>query len=198
MRSDMVENQVAVNFIGCWKMSKLFVPHLMESKGRLINMVSFCTECPLPTLSVYTATKAALMSLTNGMRMELAKYGVDVVMFNPGDHPGETPLCFGQKEKYDSMEDEVKQRFPHQVVEHFKAYREKFETTFSGHGPPLKSLSSPGLYANFDRIITEEKPLEFYINSDWKTRLYFGFLKVLPLILYKLLDSSVVERRFVM
>lgn len=176
----MVENQVAVNFIGCWKMSKLFMPHLMESKGRLINVVSFCTECPLPTLSVYTATKAALMSLTNGMRMELAKYGVDVLLFNPGDHPGETPLCFGQKSKYDAMEPEVKQRFPAQVVEQFEAYRSKFETAFPGQ-PPLRPLNSPGLYANFDKMITEDKPVEFYINSDWKTRLYFGFLKVLPL-----------------
>ena len=49
------------------------IPRITLSKGRLVNMISFCTECPLPTLSVYTATKAALFSLSNGMRMELAK-----------------------------------------------------------------------------------------------------------------------------
>lgn len=54
-------------------MSQVFMPHLMESEGRLVNMISYCTECPLPTLSVYTATKAALFSLSNGMRMELKK-----------------------------------------------------------------------------------------------------------------------------
>ena len=71
--SDMVKNQLDVNFLGCWRMSQVFSPHLIESKGRLVNMVSYCTECPLPTLSIYTATKAALFSLSNGMRMELAK-----------------------------------------------------------------------------------------------------------------------------
>ena len=71
--SDMVKNQFNVNILGCWKMSQVFMPHLMSSKGRLVNMLSFCTECPLPTLSVYTATKAALFSLSNGMRMELKK-----------------------------------------------------------------------------------------------------------------------------
>ena len=163
-------------------MSKYFAPHLMASKGRLVNVVSFCTECPLPTLSVYTATKAALMSLTNGMRMELAKYDVDVVLFNPGDHPGETPLCFGQKDNYDAMEAEVQNRFSssgNKIMEHFQAYRAKFETTFPGR-PALEPLKSPGLYANFDRILLEEKPLTFYVNSPWKTRLYFGFLKALP------------------
>ena len=48
-----------------------------------------------------TKTKAALLSLSNGMRMELSKYGVDVILFNPGDHPGETPLCFGQSANYE-------------------------------------------------------------------------------------------------
>ena len=33
--------------------------------------------------------------------MELSKYGVDVILFNPGDHPEETPLCFGQSANYE-------------------------------------------------------------------------------------------------
>ena len=53
----MVKQQFDVNVIGCWTMSKVFQPHLMASSGRIINMISFCTECPLPTLSVYTASK---------------------------------------------------------------------------------------------------------------------------------------------
>ena len=69
----------------------------MESGGgRIVNMISFCTTCPLPTLAVYTSTKAALLRLSEGMRAELLKFGVDVVLFNPGDHPGSTPLCAHQ------------------------------------------------------------------------------------------------------
>ena len=56
---------------------------------------------------MYTASKAALRSMSAGMRMELGKYGVDVIMFNPGDHPGETPLCAGQDIHYAAMEREV-------------------------------------------------------------------------------------------
>ena len=56
---------------------------------------------------MYTASKAALRSMSAGMRMELRKYGVDVIMFNPGDHPGETPLCSGQGVHYAAMEREV-------------------------------------------------------------------------------------------
>ena len=56
---------------------------------------------------MYTASKAALRSMSAGMRMELGKYGVHVIMFNPGDHPGETPLCAGQDVHYAAMEREV-------------------------------------------------------------------------------------------
>ena len=50
--------------------------------------------------------------MSAGMRMELGKYGVDVVMFNPGDHPGETPLCAGQDIHYAAMEREVNKLSP--------------------------------------------------------------------------------------
>ena len=99
--SQLVRNQIDVNLFGVWLVSKTFLPHLMASQGRLVNIVSFCTECPLPTLSLYTATKAGVKSLSEGMRMELKRFGVDVILFNPGDHPRETPLCAGQKENYE-------------------------------------------------------------------------------------------------
>lgn len=75
--------------------------------GKSKPYCSFCTDCPLPTLTMYTASKAALRSMSAGMRMELGKYGVHVIMFNPGDHPGETPLCAGQDIHYAAMEREV-------------------------------------------------------------------------------------------
>ena len=98
--SEQVRNQIDVNFYGVWSISKTFTPHLISSKGRIVNIISFCTQCPLPTLSLYTATKAAVLSLSEGMRMECAKLGVDVVLFNPGDHPKGTPLCSGQENNY--------------------------------------------------------------------------------------------------
>ena len=80
---------------------------LSRGSGRVVNIVSYCTECPLPTLAVYTASKAALMALTDAMRPEVAKYGVEMVMVNPGDRPRETPLCTGQENNYDEIENEM-------------------------------------------------------------------------------------------
>jgi len=39
--------------------------------------------------------------------MEQRKQSVDVILFNPGDHPSKTPLCSGQEVHYDRMESDV-------------------------------------------------------------------------------------------
>lgn len=178
----MARSQFEVNTLGCWTMSKVFMPYLMTSRGRLVNMISFCTECPLPTLSLYTASKAALLSLSDGMRMELKKYGVDVILFNPGDYPDKTPLCSGQVVHYDNMFSDVNKMFgiKHpKVIKDFQAYQEKYATIFPEAGR-LRKLDSPGLYKNFDKIIGDEKPKLHYVNSDWKTRSFFRFLNMIP------------------
>lgn len=100
LTKSMVTRQYEVNVIGAWAMSQAFSPYLIKSKGRIVNMISYCTECPMPTLSIYTSTKAALKTLSDAMRMELKKHSVDVVLFNPGDQPMETNLCAGQEVAY--------------------------------------------------------------------------------------------------
>jgi short-subunit dehydrogenase len=54
----------------------------------------------VPFFSVYSASKAAVEALSDGLRMEQAKYGVSVVLFNPGSgQAGLTPLC-GRQQQY--------------------------------------------------------------------------------------------------
>ena len=44
-----------------------------NGKGILVNMISNCIKCPLPTLFVYTASKTGLLALSDGMRPEMKK-----------------------------------------------------------------------------------------------------------------------------
>ena len=50
-----------------------------------ITIYRVCFNCPFPTLSVYSASKAALRTLSEGMREELSYFDVDVVLLNPGE-----------------------------------------------------------------------------------------------------------------
>ena len=109
------------------------------------------------------------------------RYDVKVILFNPGDHPGETPLCFGQGANYEAMREEVALRFSKctKVLEDFENHKEKFVKTFPGR-PALRKLDSPGLYKQFDKIIMDVKPKKYYINSPIKTRMFFGILNIIP------------------
>ena len=109
------------------------------------------------------------------------RYDVKVILFNPGDHPGETPLCFGQGANYEAMRENVTLRFSKhtKVLQDFENHKEKFVNTFPGM-PALRKLDSPGLYKAFDKIIMDVKPKKFYINSPIKTRSFFGFLSCIP------------------
>ena len=53
--------------------------------GRLIVVSSDCSDYPLPGLAMYSAAKAALEKWAIAVRLELAKYGVTVVAFQPGN-----------------------------------------------------------------------------------------------------------------
>lgn len=66
------------------------LPLLKESKGSIVNIGSAVSNQPLPNMSVYSASKAALKTLTFVWAKELAKDGIRVNNIAVG--PIETPI----------------------------------------------------------------------------------------------------------
>lgn len=80
-----MENDMHVNYFGTIKMMRAFKPILKKNKpSKLINIVSIAAYSPLPSIAGYAASKAALFSATQSVRIELAKDGVAVYAVNPG------------------------------------------------------------------------------------------------------------------
>jgi len=52
--------------------------------GRIVNIGSSGGEFTTPGGGVYQATKYALDSMTDAMRMELKVFGIDVMLIEPG------------------------------------------------------------------------------------------------------------------
>ena len=51
--------QLEVNYLGALSLTRACLPLLVRGGGRVVNMISNCTECPLPTLAPYTASKVS-------------------------------------------------------------------------------------------------------------------------------------------
>jgi len=83
----MLEEHLAVNFYGTWRVTQAFLPLLTRSKGTIVNNVSLMALAALPLTPGYSASKAAAFSLTQSLRALLAGQGVRVhaVLTGPVD-----------------------------------------------------------------------------------------------------------------
>jgi 3-oxoacyl-[acyl-carrier protein] reductase len=73
-----------VNVLGTVAMMQAFVPGMVEKRwGRVVNFASMAGKDGNPNLSVYSATKAAVIALTKSAGKELATTGVIVNAIAP-------------------------------------------------------------------------------------------------------------------
>lgn len=74
-----------VNMFGVLRMLRAVVPHMREQKaGRIINIGSIAGKLSTPANGIYAASKFALEAVSDALRIELAPFGIQVVMVEPG------------------------------------------------------------------------------------------------------------------
>lgn len=85
LTSEDLRRQFEVNVVGLLDLTRRVIP-LMRSagSGRIINVSSVVAHVPLPLTGAYVASKAALNSLSECLRMELRGTGIEVVLIEPG------------------------------------------------------------------------------------------------------------------
>jgi short-subunit dehydrogenase len=74
-----------LNFFALLGMTQLVVPHMRaRGSGMIVNVGSIAGKMTLPWFSLYSASKYAVGSLTEGLRMELQGSGVRTLIVCPG------------------------------------------------------------------------------------------------------------------
>jgi short-subunit dehydrogenase len=74
-----------LNFFALLDMTQLVVPHMRARKtGMVVNIGSIGGKMVLPWSTMYSASKYAVGALTEGLRMELRREGVDAMLVCPG------------------------------------------------------------------------------------------------------------------
>jgi NAD(P)-dependent dehydrogenase (short-subunit alcohol dehydrogenase family) len=82
---DAVRRQFETNVFGLMRMCQLALPKMREQGwGKIVNVSSMGGKLVFPGGGVYHATKHAVEALSDALRFEVAGFGVDVVIIEPG------------------------------------------------------------------------------------------------------------------
>ncbi len=73
-----------INFFGLFDVTQVFLPLIHKVNGRIINIGSVGVRVTQPLCGVYNASKFALASANDALRMELGKQGPKVILIEPG------------------------------------------------------------------------------------------------------------------
>lgn len=82
---DSIQQVIDTNFNGLLRMIKAILPQMRErGSGKIINISSIAGLMGLPYRSIYSASKFAVEGLTEALRTEVKKFGIQVCTLQPG------------------------------------------------------------------------------------------------------------------
>ena len=86
---EILRKVMEINFFVPAELMRLARPHLAESAQTgycpaILNLASICGRCGIPSLPEHCASKHALVGLTETVRSEYARFGIDVLLVLPG------------------------------------------------------------------------------------------------------------------
>lgn len=81
---DELRHQLEINLVGQLAVTQQFLPSLRAGRGRIVNVSSIGGRLAMPMLGAYHASKFGLEAISDTMRRELLRQGVDVIVIEPG------------------------------------------------------------------------------------------------------------------
>ena len=82
---EAIRQNFETNLFSLIALTQLVIPIMRDQRGgRIVNISSVAGRIARPLSSVYDATKHALEAVSDGLRGELAQFGIKVVIIEPG------------------------------------------------------------------------------------------------------------------
>jgi NAD(P)-dependent dehydrogenase (short-subunit alcohol dehydrogenase family) len=80
-----IERQVDTNLLGSIHIARAVIPHLRsQGGGRIVQISSMVGQGSYPTMGVYAATKWGIEGFYEGTIPEIASFGIEVTLVEPG------------------------------------------------------------------------------------------------------------------
>jgi short-subunit dehydrogenase len=166
--SSDVLKQFDVNFFGSYYICKSCIPFLRENRGRIINICSVASDIPIPFQAFYSASKAAVFSISSALANELKPFGISVTSVLPGD---------------------VKTGFSSNRIKDSKG-----NTLYDGRIEKSVSLMEKDEQSGMSAEYVASKILRIALKNRVKPKYIIGFKYKIFSLLFKLLPLSISNR----
>lgn len=168
---DALRRQFDVNLFGTLAVTRAFLPLLRRARGRVVNVGSVNGALSPPYLGAYAASKHAMEAVSDSLRVELRRWGIDVVLVEPG--PTRTPIWKKSAGATDLLAAQVSPDRLALYEADLAAMRETVED-LTARSMPVERVALAVVAA-----LTARRPrTRYYIT--WESRLSFKGLRMLP------------------
>ncbi|HEY1591548.1 MAG TPA: SDR family oxidoreductase [Solirubrobacteraceae bacterium] len=150
-----LRRQLEVNVVGQAAVTQAVLPRLRASRGRIVFVSSLSGVVATPMMGAYNASKFALEGMADALRMELAPWGIRVVIVEPA----QTDTDLWQRADTD-LDDAVESLSP----DHRQLYAKHIEG-FRRSIPRSQRMAAPadGVAATIEKALTTARPRARYV-----------------------------------
>lgn len=127
---------------------------------------------------MYGATKTGLQGFSDGLRVELGKYGIKVTTLIPGSFTTQSNIMSKQVDNVYEMFSAFSSEQRKFYEDYFKRYN-SYLALLSGPTIP-KKIQDQKLYKEFEGALLDEKPQRIYICQNWRYALYYSLFNIVP------------------
>ena len=155
---DDLSRQLDVNVTAQIGVTQAVLPKLREGRGRLVFMSSVSGLITLPGTGAYSASKYAIESLADALRIELRPWRMPVSLIEPG--PTRTDMWGNMQEDYDRMVAGLSEQHRELYAAHLTGNRKLLVRTQKHAGDPKKVVRA------VEHALTARHPKRRYLCDN--------------------------------
>lgn len=171
MSLDDLARQLDVNVTAQIGVVQAVLPQIREARGRVVFMSSVSGLITVPGTGAYSASKYAVESLADALRMELRPWRIPVSLIEPG--PTRTDMWRDALTDYDRMTDQLSRAHRELYASHLVGTRKLLGRMQKLAGDPKKVVAA------VERALTSRRPRRRY-RTDNLSRAQLAITSLTP------------------